>query len=105
MNTRGLSRCVQSLSLKNLFFFHRSVFVCKDSAACFRNFCCKDRANSATFQKFWNFFCLFKNILYLCTAKMVEYATVFAVELVKTDRNGYSKRSICKRIAEQTMER
>lgn len=32
-----------------------------------------------------------ENDLYLCTAKMVECATVFAVGLVKTDRNGYSK--------------
>ena len=31
-----------------------------------------------------------ENNLYLCTAKMVECATVFAVELIKTDRNGYS---------------
>ena len=45
-----------------------------------------------------------ENNLYLCTAKMVECTTVFAVGLVKTDRNGYSKRSICKRIAKQTME-
>ena len=45
-----------------------------------------------------------ENNLYLCTTKMVECATVFAVGLVKIDRNGYSKRSICKRIAKQTME-
>ena len=45
-----------------------------------------------------------ENNLYLCTAKMVECTTVFAVGLVKIDRNGYSKRSICKRIAKQTME-
>ena len=26
------------------------------------------------------FFCVYKNLLYLCTAKKVDYSTVFAVE-------------------------
>ena len=31
---------------------------------------------------------------YLCTEKMVECATIFAVEPIKTRRNGYSERPI-----------
>ena len=61
MNTRGLSRCVQSLSLKNLFFFHRSVFVCKD------------RAKSATFQKFSNYFSFVSEIFCIFAIKYRRY--------------------------------
>lgn len=39
-------------------------------------------------------FCISLDFHYLCTEKMVEYATIFAVEPIKTRRNGYSERPI-----------